>query len=286
MNEPLTHDDLVNDLAATIDPWKNVVFRGPRLGPWGEGTPVPDLYVFAKSYTRTNIRVFEVKASRSDLLGDVRREKWEKYLPYCDRLYFALGPGIEWKDLLAHQPVGVMVRGPKGWKTVRQGPVNPHRQPIPENIFLAVIFSHLDRLTQKDSRLARLEAEKTHLLKSEIRDLYGCRNRKLQRWADDLLRQELALEAQRKDARRAAFEEIRQALGLETGGFWGDPHERLLRDLLLRPVERVVQRAFKKLEKAATSGADSFLSSHTPGEPLHADPVRPPELGDDKEECG
>lgn len=139
------HDDLVKDLYQHFVDAGQCVFAEPKLGSHylNNGTcPMPDIYTFKKSYTRTDIHAIEIKAHRSDLLSDIRNAKWEKYQPYCDRVSFALAPGIEWKDVLDHQPVGIMVRNEKGWRTLRAAPRHGMRQPIPEEVWLSLFFSH------------------------------------------------------------------------------------------------------------------------------------------------
>lgn len=50
--------------------------------------------ITAKRYTVLYARGFEIKASRSDLLQDLRKNKWRKYLPYTEQFYFVLREGI------------------------------------------------------------------------------------------------------------------------------------------------------------------------------------------------
>lgn len=56
--------------------------------------PIADLIKFNPSYNRMCFRIYEVKASRDDFLGELRSGKWKKYLPYCHRFYFAVAPGV------------------------------------------------------------------------------------------------------------------------------------------------------------------------------------------------
>ena len=42
------------------------------------------------------IIIVEIKCSRADLLGD---QKWTEYLEYCDRFYWAVPAGFDWKPI-------------------------------------------------------------------------------------------------------------------------------------------------------------------------------------------
>jgi len=42
------------------------------------------------------IIIVEIKCSRADLLGD---QKWTEYLEYCDRFFWAVPAGFDWKPI-------------------------------------------------------------------------------------------------------------------------------------------------------------------------------------------
>jgi hypothetical protein len=189
-----THDGLVDDLANSFDPLLNAVFKTPPLGSQllTRGVPIPDLLVIKKSYNQPNVRIYEVKRQRSDFRDDVKRGKWESYLPFCDRFYFALGPEVgEWRDLLAGTTAGVMVKKGSGWSTVRAAQKNPHRKPWPEQVLFALIFCRLDQ--RGISRLTRIEAEREILLKNEVREAYKLLNRSIKLRLRDVQKKEEAL---------------------------------------------------------------------------------------------
>jgi hypothetical protein len=59
----------------------------------------PDAYaVDTRRNKLTDPRIFEVKARREDFVGELRSEKWRKYLPYCTRFDFVTTPDICSKD--------------------------------------------------------------------------------------------------------------------------------------------------------------------------------------------
>jgi len=221
---------------------------GSRFLNWGN-VPIPDVLVMHKSYRKPDVRLYEVKASRSDLQKDCRAGKWERYLPFCDRLYFALGPDVgEWESMLGHQNVGVMVRGKNGWKTVRAAPKNPHRQPFQEEVLLALIFTRLS--DPRDSRLQRLEAERERLAKDAIRELTQTRNRELKKFQAELNEREHELRLRSERLGREAIEALRKKLDLKSQDRWREQTlDQLLREALLDPVRDICFKAQAEVSK-------------------------------------
>lgn len=50
-----------------------------------------DAWVMPRSWSHPHLTGYEIKVSRSDFIGD---EKWRKYLPCCNYLYFVAPPGV------------------------------------------------------------------------------------------------------------------------------------------------------------------------------------------------
>lgn len=255
-----THDALVSDMRHYFAVGGHCVFAEPKLGSAylsGGKVPIPDIYTFRKSYTKTDIHAIEIKAHRSDLQADIRNQKWEKYYPFSDRISFALAPGIEWKDLLDGQPVGIMVRGPSEWRVLRAAPRHGQRQPIPEEVFMSLFFSHLEYERKEVARLRRLEAEKEMLLSEEIKNLYRLRNRAL---ADKLAQiKNIELQAQRdtESIKADAWREIRTALGIDN--YFSSSHALAdtIRDLFLPAIQSAVERQIEKLVAAKREEKDA-----------------------------
>jgi hypothetical protein len=88
----LSHDALLRTLALHLRDPEKVQFPEPNLNGWAMGGDYgsPDLLEIPKSYSRFVRKVFEVKATQSDLLSDLRADKWLRYLPLCDRMTFAV----------------------------------------------------------------------------------------------------------------------------------------------------------------------------------------------------
>jgi len=73
------------------------------------------------TYSRRDIRIYEVKASRSDFMSDVGSGKWRKYIPYCDRLLFACPKGLI-KPTDLPPGAGLITRKDDGeWRVQRVG---------------------------------------------------------------------------------------------------------------------------------------------------------------------
>lgn len=61
---------------------------------------------FVNPYTK-RIRIFEFKTSRSDYFNDVKKEKWKKYLKYCDTFSFVCPKGLIQKEEV-ESPAGLL----------------------------------------------------------------------------------------------------------------------------------------------------------------------------------
>lgn len=87
------HNDLLDNLAIAKG---GVIYKNINCGsPWeSTSVPVADLLIIRPSYSRFCIDIYEVKYSRADFLSDINTGKWEKYLPFCHRFYFAVLRGI------------------------------------------------------------------------------------------------------------------------------------------------------------------------------------------------
>ena len=113
-----THGGLITDLCENINSSSDYicgeVYAGSRFL---ERRPCPDALRVRMSYTRPDFAIYEIKVSRPDFLSDIRSDKWQTYLPYCSRFYFATpAEGVCTLDDIPFV-AGWMVRGPTGWST-------------------------------------------------------------------------------------------------------------------------------------------------------------------------
>ena len=117
-NKPvLTHRDVCFDLAMA----KGTQYIEVPLGSvWLNYGAVgqADVITIKPSYRRFNLDIYEVKVQRSDFLQDIKSEKYKKYLPHCNRLYFAVLDGVAKKEEMP-EDVGLMIRSEKGWYTAK-----------------------------------------------------------------------------------------------------------------------------------------------------------------------
>jgi hypothetical protein len=136
------HDEIAADLAQVIGP---TPFLGVPLGSvflgqvYGNESPgLADVITIKPSYKRFCLSIFEVKVSRADFLGDIRSEKWKRYLPHCHRFYFATLPRIAKKEDIPPE-AGWIVKGPNTWTYRKAAPAR--KIDIPEFTLLSLLFS-------------------------------------------------------------------------------------------------------------------------------------------------
>ncbi len=152
----MMHNQLVHDLADA----KSTIYRELPLGSvwsgaWsgGDGTKIADVVSVRPSYTQFCVDIYECKVSRSDFLRDVRDEKYKFYLPHCHRFYYAVESGIAKKEDVPME-AGLLVRGEKGWATVK--PARVREVDIPGATLLSMIFFR-GRFVLNDRRRENIE---------------------------------------------------------------------------------------------------------------------------------
>lgn len=136
-----THLELQADLADSFRRRARppIVFTEIGLsGSWGSGGRL-DVVTFtsAQSYRKIILPGYEVKASRPDLLSDLRAGKWRKYLPYVTEFYFAFPRGLARADEIPTE-AGVIVRGDSGWRKVRPSP--KHGSKIDARVYARLLW--------------------------------------------------------------------------------------------------------------------------------------------------
>lgn len=86
------HLALLDSLVQNRLKMKFIVFAEVGIGSrWLQqgSIPVPDVMTMRYSYTKSDISIYEVKDRRQDFNSDVGQAKYRRYLPFCDRFYFA-----------------------------------------------------------------------------------------------------------------------------------------------------------------------------------------------------
>ncbi len=89
-------------------------------------------------YAQRDLRAYECKSSRRDFLHDVGSDKWRRYLLVFPRVYFAVPAGLIKKSEVPKE-AGLIVRGDKGWTTVKaaKGHIPPN---LSVNSILALLY--------------------------------------------------------------------------------------------------------------------------------------------------
>ena len=247
----MTHQELIEDLAETMDPEINVVISEVPLGSKTiqSSVGVPDLFVMRKSYRKPDIRIYEVKRTIGDLATDIRSQKYQRYEPYCDRLYFALGPEC-WcpkaEELLRAENVGIMIRGTKGWCTIRVAP-RREREPLSEMVVISLMMN--GRRRDPQGRVSRMERVREELLKKEIQDLRHARMGDLSEAAKQLIEDRESLENLRLETRRVVMGEIRLELGLSKRWYADDTAKEIFEEVVFQPARAAALNGMTKLEE-------------------------------------
>lgn len=133
------HAALAQDLAEKFFRPQQRMFREASFGSWASGG-FADVASIRLSWTEPLPTIYEVKVARSDLVRDLRTGKWRRYLPWCERFYFAipegLGEGIEWP-----REAGVLERTERGWDIWRRSKRRPLSAEQKRMIFFAYMMS-------------------------------------------------------------------------------------------------------------------------------------------------
>lgn len=125
MNQ-ISHSDLIDKLAENRLAMHFIVFAEVGIGSrWLQRSnlPVPDVLTLRYSYTQPDITIYEVKVSRGNLMQGINQAKYRRYLPYCDRFYFATPAGILRKNEIP-QDAGLIVysTAKNTWNVVKASP--------------------------------------------------------------------------------------------------------------------------------------------------------------------
>ena len=165
-----THRDLVASLAEHFRGGDRVVWTERGIGAaWmaqysGQGLPKPDVFTIQKTFARRAIAAYEVKATKADFQSDIRSGKWSKYLPYCNRFYFATPRGLVTKAEIPPE-AGWLTIGDNGWATVKAAPYAPDTGALQEDEWLSLIFyldAHKRRVRDLEDRAAAAANTEQH----------------------------------------------------------------------------------------------------------------------------
>ncbi len=122
--------------------------------------PIPDVLTIKKSFSNPCPSIYEIKTSRSDFMSDINSGKWHKYLPYCQRFYFAVPRGMIKRSEIP-DGAGLITRSEKGWRIIKGARHNQYKE-LPNDVMLALMMRHL----QEIQRVRNLE-ERTSWMKNK-----------------------------------------------------------------------------------------------------------------------
>lgn len=284
------HDELLRDLADHLAKPERMMWLDMQLGP--SGSPRPDIFTIAKSYTKPKPLAYEVKVSVPDFRSDVTAGKWQQYLKFASGVIFCVPKGLITKADIP-PTCGLMVRSEKSWRTIRGPTLNP----------VSIEFHAMQKLLingfEREYRLRRKEWQgRHHTTKSlqkqlgddicdALRDLDAVRDSIARLKAKEKLQRETfeATVKKERDTIRANAE--RELDGLhrhrrdlcECLGIPPDSHryqiigaitqlsEKLSSDEMLENAGRLIERAEQSLHDAKRAIAP--VTPPTPPEPDH-----------------
>lgn len=260
-----SHHRLQADLVRARRENGEIAVQELSLAQWGSAGWV-DVAAAKPSWTSFNPTAYEVKASRSDFTGDARGGKYQRYLPFFRRFYFATPAGMVKKKEVP-EGCGLIVRSEKGWS----GVVAPSVREIDDGPFTQLLMAMLFRQKKapwrstEDSPQARAERVRRYREHLEATEIVDGEVRKQIHEARSGLRK---LERARK--------RVAKALGEEVDG-------RSLKELvealiareaadaeILRRLEWDVDRLLRRAESSASSVVDRLAEARENVEELGA----------------
>lgn len=276
---PWGHRDLIDDLGNHLGDAEQVLLKEVAAGSrWYQNAPIPDLMLLNKSYSRTDVRIYEIKVSRADLRHDILSHKWREYLPFCDAFFFAVPTELAdvAKEMLKQHPeAGLTIRGEKGWRTFRRGNKKP-REEQPEMFWMALLFASTRPYQELREERTKLENSKEYLkelraAEKKIEDTAYVRLPKaLAKMADELRGRETKLqigesnlEAKRKHIGASIYRALRGKLGLH---MWSEEGiGDLMKDAVFRPAIEEAEKRFAKLTEALKDEIAADVVKETDG---------------------
>lgn len=243
-----THDALVADLATHLRATHQMLWTDMQLGP--SGSMRPDVYVLPSTYKALRPVAYECKVSRSDLMSDLSKGKWMRYLGAATGVYLAVPAGLCKPDEVPSQ-MGIIVRHDSVWRTARRATMQPlHGGNLAWTVWVKLLMGGTRSEAQRRTWRERPSAD-SWLWGQRARNLLGERVAEAMRelsGAEALLRQNekrvMALAKEQDEIRAKEVERIRlearyshaaadqalrdarEALGLPEGAGWAEVAKR------------------------------------------------------------
>lgn len=153
------HDALAEDLRDYREQSNRIAVTRLSIGSWGVNGQM-DVACMGKSRQMKGISAtcWEVKVTREDFRADVTTGKYERYLPFVSRLYFATPSGLVNRDEIPPR-MGWATRNENGWSVIKA----PHMShPTTEGLLdfaLAIVLNREEAPWRREQdRQKRMEA--------------------------------------------------------------------------------------------------------------------------------
>lgn len=112
------HGQVQRDLARWLRAAGYLIFTEVQLP--NQSTRADVVAVKPHVYTRKDLRLYEVKATRADFLREMASGKWQAVAPCFNRVVFAFPASVATPGEVPPE-CGVAIKGPNGWHHVRNG---------------------------------------------------------------------------------------------------------------------------------------------------------------------
>jgi hypothetical protein len=133
----MKHDELQEDLARHLRGNSDrMVWTNTQLGP--AGSPRPDVFSIDKSYANFKADAYEIKVTVSDLRHDITAGKWQKYMQFAHRVWFAFPRGLVPVAEIPRE-CGIILHGDGGWRAARK-PVAQLLGTLPRDAWLKLLI--------------------------------------------------------------------------------------------------------------------------------------------------
>lgn len=141
-------------------------------------------------YSTKDIRIYEVKLTRSTWLAD---KKYQKYLNCCNRLYIACPKGVINKNELPNE-VGLITRSENGWRVAKSPRLNINPSLMTIDFILSLLYrGYEENIVQRNLR-DRIIAESNAPLSQQAkkigweiaRRLDKTKDSQIEEWCSDI----------------------------------------------------------------------------------------------------
>jgi hypothetical protein len=244
---------------------KDICFEEVKCGShvMNGGVPRIDFIAVAKSWANLCITGYEVKVDRSDFLRDA---KWDSYLPYVHRFYFACPKGLI-QPTEVPDPAGLVWCTEKGARVMKATAHNPVSVSW-ELLYYLVLWRSDEERAWRSRRERSAELLSEWLEKKKGFESLGYRvGERIREKIEDLARREREIlkreqAVEQATKQREQLEELAGACGVDIWSF-----EYMLRDLkhmaevkLTDEARQRAQRTREQLDRLAAIGTDADAS--------------------------